>query len=128
MRSLRETSRPRSITDEGRKSAEQITIKGIAQYIARKNDLPTVVVKKLLEDYFATAESGLMLGERVSLGRLGSLSLKVLPARKARILKNPSTKEDILVPAKGETPTPKMSFHKDLKERAAGARVPIVLP
>lgn len=118
----------RSIAEQGRGSAEQFTIKGIAQYVARKNDISAVIVKKVLEDYFATAESGLMLGERVSLGRLGSLSLKVLPARKARILKNPITKEDILVPAKGETPTPKMSFHKGLKERAAGANVHIVLP
>jgi nucleoid DNA-binding protein len=60
-----------------------------------------------------------MLGERVSLGRLGSLSLKILPARKARIVKNPLTKEDVLVPAKPETPTPKMTFHKSLKDRAA---------
>ena len=113
----------RSITASGQGSAEQFTIKGMAQYIARKNDIATVVVKRLLEDYFATAESGLMLGERVSLGRLGSLSLKVVPARKARILKNPATKEDILVPAKPETPTPKMSFHKSLKERAAGTTI-----
>jgi len=46
-----------------------------------------------------------------------------VPARKARILKNPATKEDILVPAKPETPTPKMSFHKSLKERAAGTTI-----
>jgi nucleoid DNA-binding protein len=103
-----------------RASAEQFTLKGMSQYLARKNGLAAVLVKRLLDDFFATAESGLMLGERVSLGRLGSLSLKVKPARKARILKNPITKEDILVPAKGETPTPKMSFHKELKEKAAG--------
>lgn len=113
----------RTLTEARQGSAEQFTIKGMAQYIAHKNDVSTVLVKRLLDDFFATAESGLMLGERVSLGRLGSLSLKILPARKARIVKNPLTKEDVLVPAKPETPTPKMSFHKSLKDRAADARL-----
>jgi nucleoid DNA-binding protein len=95
----------------------------MAHYIARKNDVPTILVKRLLDDFFATVESGLMLGERVSLGRLGSVSLKILPARKARIVKNPLTKEDVLVPAKPETPTPKMTFYRSLKDRAATARL-----
>jgi nucleoid DNA-binding protein len=114
----------RSLSDANaggaRAGAEQFTLKGMAQYLARKNELAAVLVKRLLDDFFATAESGLLLGERVSLGRLGSLSLKVKPARKARILKNPITREDVLVPAKDATPTPKMSFHKELKEKAAG--------
>jgi nucleoid DNA-binding protein len=114
----------RSLTDSGQGRAEQFTIKGMAQYLAHKNDMAAVAVKKLLDDFFATAESGLMLGERVSMGRIGSLSLKVMPARKARILKNPITKEDILVPAKPETPRPRMSFHTSLLERAANARIP----
>jgi nucleoid DNA-binding protein len=113
----------RSLSLDAEGGAEQFTIKGMAQYLARKNGLAAVIVKRLLDDFFATAESGLMLGERVSLGRLGSLSLKVLPARKARIVKNPLTKEDVLVPAKPETPTPRMSFHRGLKDRAAGARI-----
>jgi nucleoid DNA-binding protein len=116
----------RSIAEPSQGGAEQFTVKGMAQYLARKNDLTTILVKRLLDDFFATAESGLILGERVSLGRIGSLSLKVMPARKARILKNPLSKEDILVPAKPETPTPKMSFRKSLKERAASA--PMVAP
>jgi nucleoid DNA-binding protein len=114
----------RALTQAREGSAEQFTLKGMAQYVARKNDVPTVLVKRLLDDFFATAESGLMLGERVSLGRLGALSLKVLPARKARLVKNPLTKEDVLVPAKPETPTPKMTFHRSLKERAASVELP----
>jgi nucleoid DNA-binding protein len=112
-------NRSLSEAQAGGASAEQFTLKGMSQYLARKNGLAAVLVKRLLDDFFATAESGLMLGERVSLGRLGSLTLKIKPARKARILKNPITKEDVLVPAKGETPTPRMSFHKELKEKAA---------
>jgi nucleoid DNA-binding protein len=111
----------RGLSEERTAGAEQFTLRGMAQYVARKNDVATVLAKRLLEDFFATAESGLMLGERVSLGRLGNLSLKLRPARKARVLKNPLTKEDVLVPAKPETPAPRMSFRKSLKERAASA-------
>lgn len=109
----------RSLSGAQAGNNDQFTLKGMSQYVARKNGVATVLVKRLLEDFFATAESGLMLGERVSLGLLGNMSLKIKPARKARILKNPITKEDILVPAKPETPTPRMSFHKNIKEKAA---------
>jgi nucleoid DNA-binding protein len=113
----------RTLSEDRQVGVEQFTLRGMAQYVARKNDVATVLVKRILEDYFSTAETGLLLGERVSLGRLGSASLKVKPARKARVIKNPLTKEEILVPAKPETPAPKMSFHKSLKDKAAQADI-----
>jgi nucleoid DNA-binding protein len=113
----------RTLSEERAVGVEQFTLRGMAQYVARKNDVKTVLVKRILEDFFSTAETGLLLGERVSLGRLGSASLKVKPARKARVIKNPITKEEVLVPAKPETPVPKMSFHKSLKDKAASADV-----
>jgi nucleoid DNA-binding protein len=111
----------RSLSEERAVGVEQFTLRGMAQYVAKKNDVKTVLVKRILEDFFSTAETGLLLGERVSLGRLGSASLKVRPARKARVIKNPVTKEEVLVPAKPETPSPKFSFHKSLKDKAASA-------
>jgi|GEM_PF-255747 len=113
----------RTLSEERAVGVEQFTFRGMAQYVARKNDVATVMVKRILEDFFSTAETGLLLGERVSLGRLGSASLKVKPARKARVIKNPVTKEEILVPAKPETPVPKVSFHKSLKDKAAAADI-----
>jgi nucleoid DNA-binding protein len=113
----------RTLSEERAVGVEQFTLRGMAQYVARKNDLKTVLVKRVLEDFFSTAETGLLLGERVSLGRLGSASLKVKSARKARVIKNPITKEEVLVPAKPETPVPKFSFHKSLKDKAAATDV-----
>ena len=109
----------RSLSEPGVRGAEQFTIKGMAQYIARKNDLTVELTKRILEDFLSTVETGLLLGERVSLGRLGTLSLKVRPAQKARIVKNPITKEDILVPAKPESPVPRLSVSAALKDKAA---------
>ena len=109
----------RGLSEIGERGADQFTIKGMANYIARKNGITAVLVKQILDDFFATAETGLLLGERVSLGRLGTLSLKVKAAQKARILKNPLTKEDILVPAKPESPVPKLSIPAALKDKAA---------
>jgi nucleoid DNA-binding protein len=113
----------RTLSTERQVGVEQFTLRGMAQYVARKNVVATVLVKRILEDFFATAEAGILLGERVSLGRLGSATLKTKPARKARVIKNPLTKEEILVPAKPETAVPKFSFHKGIKEKAAGTPI-----
>ncbi len=109
----------RSLSEPGERGAEQFTLKGMAQYIARKNDLTIELARRVLDDFLSTVETGLLLGERVSLGRLGTLSLKVRPAQKARIVKNPLTKEDILVSAKPESPVPRLSVSSALKDKAA---------
>lgn len=109
----------RGLSEVSERGADQFTLKGMAHYIARKNGLTTVLVKQIMDDFFSTAETGLLLGERVSLGRIGTLSLKVKAAQKARIVKNPLTKEDILVPAKPESPIPRLSIPSALKEKAA---------
>lgn len=99
--------------------AEQFTLNGIARYLAGKNGLSIVQTKQLLDDFFSTAESGLLLGERVSMGRLGHMSLKVKAAQKARVVKNPQTQAEILIPAKPETPVPRMVFSAASKEKSA---------
>jgi nucleoid DNA-binding protein len=99
--------------------AEQFTLNGMARYLAGKNSLSIVQTKQLLDDFFSTAESGLLLGERVSMGRLGHMSLKVKAAQKARVVKNPQTQAEILIPAKPETPVPRMIFSASSKEKSS---------
>ncbi len=108
----------RGLSEHREKSADQFTIKGIASYLARKNDITVALARKLMEDYLSTIESGLLLGERVSFGKLGQAQLKSKPAQKARILKNPKTQAEVLVAAKPETAVPHFSFSSNLKEKA----------
>jgi nucleoid DNA-binding protein len=99
--------------------AEQFTLGGMARYLAGKHDMSIAQAKQFLDDFFSTAESGLLLGERVSMGRLGHLSLKLRAAQKARVVKNPQTQADILIPAKPATPVPRMAFSAVAKEKSA---------
>lgn len=109
----------RGLSEKRERSADQFTIKGMASYIARKNGLTAVLVKQVLDDLFATAETGLLLGERVSLGKLGTMSLKIKRAQKARLVKNPLTKVDILVPAKPASALPRLSIPTALRAKTA---------
>lgn len=99
--------------------AEQFTLNAMARYLAGKNGLTIARTRQLMDDFLSTIESGLLLGERVSLGRLGRLSLKLRPPRKARVVKNPRTGEDILIPARGEVAAPGISFSSSLKDRVS---------
>ena len=91
----------------------------MARYLAGKHGMSIAQAKQFLDDFFSTAESGLLLGERVSMGRLGHLSLKLRAAQKARVVKNPQTQAEILIPAKPETPVPRMAFSAQAKEKSA---------
>jgi len=103
----------------------QFTTKSIIQQVASRNDITQKEARKIIEDYLIIIESGMLLGERVPLGRLGRLYLKMQPARKARIGKNFNTGEDITIKARPETPAPKMSFSGHMKERSAAADLPL---
>lgn len=101
----------------------QFTTKSIIQQVASRNDITQKEARKIIEDYLIIIESGMLLGERVPLGRLGRLYLKLLPARKARIGRNLITGEEMTIKAKPETPAPKISFSSHMKERAAAANL-----
>jgi len=98
---------------------KQFNMKSIAGYVAERNNLTKKLASQVLEDYLYIIETGMLLGERVSLGRLGNLSLKIKRAQKARIGHNPVTGEEITIKAKPETPAPRVVFSRYLKERAA---------
>jgi len=96
---------------------ENFTQKAIIRYIASKNNITQKLTTRILDDYLFILESGMLLGERAPLGRIGRLFIKKRPARKARVVINPGTGEEMLVPAKPEMFVPKISFSKMIKEK-----------
>lgn len=102
---------------------DRFTMKSIVNYIAKKNNLTNKKSKQIIEDYLYMIESGMLLNERVSLGRVGKMFLKVRPAQKARVIKNPATGEDMTVNAKPEMYVPKISFSKAIKEKAENVKI-----
>ena len=101
---------------------EHFTMKTMVQYVAKKSGITQTLARQVIDDYLLTAEAGALLGERVPLGRIGKLYLGTRAAQKARMGRNPSTGEEMLIPAKPETGVPKMSFSKHLRERAASSK------
>jgi nucleoid DNA-binding protein len=104
------------------KAPDQFNIKSIASYIAGKNGLTQKLVRQILDDYLFTLEAGILLGEKVQVGRMGKLSLKKRPARKARVVTSPKTGEQITVAAKPEMFIPRMAMSKVLKQKASEIR------
>jgi len=108
---------------------EQFTTRNLIVYLSRKHALSQKATRLLLEDYHLLLESGLLLGGRVRLGRIGAMRLRTLPARKARVGVNPATGERITIRARPEQPAPRFSFSRLVKERARLAPpVPPVRP
>jgi nucleoid DNA-binding protein len=98
---------------------DHFTMKSMVQYVAGRNGTTQKLARSVIDDFLATVESGALLGERVSLGRLGKLSIAVRSAQKARVGRNPATGEEITIPAKPEQAVPRFSFSSPLKERVA---------
>jgi nucleoid DNA-binding protein len=102
---------------------DHFTLAAMVKYIAAKNGITQVLAKQVLEDFLYMVECGVLLGQRVSLGRLGNMILKKRAAQKARIGINPATGEEITIKAKPEMYVPKISFSKALKEKAAQVKI-----
>jgi nucleoid DNA-binding protein len=102
---------------------EQFTQRSIVAYLARKNCLTQKQTMTLLKDYHAVVESGLLLGARVPLGRIGSFFLRRRPARKARVGVNPATGQQLTVGARPETMVARISFAASLKRRVRDLEV-----
>ncbi len=98
---------------------EQFNLKTIVAYVARKNQLTRQQARSVIDDYLSTVESGVLLGSRVSVGKLGHAGLRVQPARKARIIKNPQTGADLVIPAKAECLVPRFGFSSLFKEKCS---------
>jgi nucleoid DNA-binding protein len=113
----------RSIIVEDGLNIAQFTVKSIASQVAGINQIPVAKARKILDDYLCIMESGLLLGEKVPIGKIGRMRLKLRPAQKARVGRNPRTGEEVTVKAKPEMPIPKMAFSKYIKERSANVKI-----
>jgi len=111
----------RTVARPGKDFPEQLTMRTMVTYLARKNELSQKQTRQLLDDYLVMLESGLLLGLRVPLGKMGRLSLRKRAARKARLGINPATGEKITLNARPEEMAPRMSFSRVLKDRARTA-------
>ncbi len=103
---------------------DQFNKKNIVSYLAGKSGLSQDKIRTIVDDYTYMLETGLLLGKTVSLGKIGRLSLKVKPKRKARIGRNPQTGEEITIPAKEAHMSPVFRFSSTVKEKAERLPIP----
>lgn len=107
---------------------EQFTKTTMITYIAKKNGLTQKQTRQVVDDYLQMVEAGMLLGERVGLGRIARLFLAKRSAQKARVGRNPATGEEMTIPAKPATAAPKASFSSHIKDRAANVRLESLFP
>jgi nucleoid DNA-binding protein len=103
---------------------DHFTKKTMTTFLARKHDMSQKQIKTLLEDYEALLETGVLMGERVPMGKLGKIYADLRPAQKARIGRNPATGKEMTIGAKPALYVPKISFSSAYKERVGKIRVP----
>lgn len=97
---------------------DQFTMKSMIAYVAAKNDLTQKSTRQIIDDFLSVVESGVLLGEKVPVGKIGRIFLRKRAAQKARVGRNPATGEEITISAKPETMVPNATFSKYLKEKA----------
>ncbi len=97
----------------------EFNTKFIARFLAAKNGITIKKTRSMLEDYQYMIETGILLGEKVRFGKLGTLTLRAREARKAHIGINPKTGQKLTIDAKPPMMVPKMIFGRSLKEKAA---------
>lgn len=95
---------------------EKYTLSSMTDFVAGKNGLTKKQAKQIIEDVFDVINAGVLKGERVPVGSFGKLSVKVKPATKKRIGRNPATGEPMEIKAKPATKVPKFTFAKNFKE------------
>lgn len=105
------------------KFPEKFTAQTIINYVSEKHEIPKAKAKEMIEDLFAVINAGVMKGERVPMGKFGKVYVKVRPATKARMGRNPITGEEMKIAAKKATKVPKFTFSKAYKEAALAAKI-----
>ncbi|MFW5684332.1 MAG: HU family DNA-binding protein [Spirochaetota bacterium] len=108
----------RSVTLPG-EAPEHFTLRSMVKYVAQRHDLSQTAVREIIDDYFSVAEAGMLMEERVPLGRLGRVFLGKRGPQKARVGRNPATGEELLIPAKPPRWAPRISFSSQITDRAA---------
>jgi nucleoid DNA-binding protein len=105
------------------KYPEKFTASTISDFISNKYELPKKLAREIIEDLFDVIGNGVLKGERVPVGKFGKMYIRLKPATKPRIGRNPITGEEIQIPAKKATKVPKFVFAKSFKEEAFKAKV-----
>jgi nucleoid DNA-binding protein len=105
------------------KAPEKLTGASMIGYLAEKNGLSRKDAKQVMEDLLELVGIGVMRGERVALGKIGKMFVRIRPARTAHPGRNPLTGQEIMIPAKPATKVPRFTFSKTFKEAALKAKV-----
>ncbi len=105
------------------KLPDKLTGASMIGYLAEKNGLARKDAKQVMEDLFELVATGVMRGERVAIGKIGKMFIRVRPARGPRTGRNPLTGQEITIPAKPATKVPRFTFSKVFKESALKAKV-----
>ena len=105
------------------KAPEKLTGTSMIGYLADKNGLSRKDAKQVMEDLLDLVGIGVMRGERVALGKIGKMFVRIRPARSAHPGRNPLTGQEIMIPAKPATKVPRFTFSKTFKEAALKAKV-----
>ncbi|MBN2038814.1 MAG: HU family DNA-binding protein [Spirochaetes bacterium] len=105
------------------KLPEKFTASALVNYISEKNDISKKQAKEIIESLYEAIDAGAMSGQRVPVGHMGKLYIRIKPATKARVGRNPMTGEEIKIPAKKATKIPKFVFSKAFKESSLKAKV-----
>ena len=103
---------------------DHFTKKTMVSFLSQRHGMTQKDVRAFLDDYEAMVETGILMGEKVPLGRLGKVYAQVRPPQKARVGRNPATGEEMTIPAKPAVFVPKVSFSSSLKERVEKISVP----
>lgn len=101
---------------------EKFTVTTMAAYLADARGMSRKDAREVLDTVFELVEAGVMQGQRVPVGNLGKVFVKVRPATKARMGRNPLTGESIKIAAKKATKVPKFTFGKAFKEAVLKAK------
>jgi DNA-binding protein HU-beta len=105
------------------KMPDKLTGSSVVGYLAAKCGLARKDVKAVVEELFDLVAVGVMRGERVAVGKIGKMFVRMRPARPERQGRNPLTGEMITIAAKPATRVPKFTFSKTFKEAALKAKV-----
>lgn len=100
------------------------TLTTMSTYLADLKGISRKDAREMLDSVFGLIEAGVMQGERVTVGNLGKVHVKIKPATKARMGRNPLTGEAIKIAAKKATKVPRFTFSKNFKEAVLKAKTP----
>ncbi len=105
------------------KMPEKFTHNGMIDYVSTVCELQKKKAKEAVEAYLCAVSAGVLAGNRVPVGALGKVFIKIRPASPKRQGRNPLTGEAITIAAKPATKVPKASFAKAFKEICKKAKL-----